>query len=306
MEKEGCLIDAVHIPRAIAAEGRWSSPARFWKTLRFLEEQLSDRQRHHLEGRMRTFLIVALVAIVFARSVNATPGTAAGAFVFGVGAAVGCDHLVRSYMEDTPESDEPWYLVWYHVGTEDVAGFAAGSACAIPAGAIGAVVGFAVEAAVISTVPVIGASTAIGASGLAVTGARTLAAARAAGTRVTEAATRRAAPHVQAAEQWLGKIKFGPVAASTPLRTKFMEPLYAKQKGMDAVCRKIPLPPLYVGPWWDRRLNPAIHVDHKKPRAKGGSDSEGNLQLTAAEFNLKKGALTGNELRAAKRSFCPA
>ena len=92
---------------------------------------------------MRISLIVALVAILFARSANATPGATAGAFVFGVSAAVGCDHLVRAYMEDTPESDEPWYLVWYHVGTEDVAGFAVGTACAIPAGAVGAVVGLA-------------------------------------------------------------------------------------------------------------------------------------------------------------------
>ena len=107
---------------------------------------------------MRISLIVALVAILFARSANATPGATAGAFVFGVGAAVGCDHLVRSYMEDTPESDEPWYLVWYHVGTEDVAGFAAGTACAIPAGAFGTMVGLAVE------VTVIGASATIGAS----------------------------------------------------------------------------------------------------------------------------------------------
>ena len=255
---------------------------------------------------MRISLIVALVAILFARSASATPGATAGVFVFGVSAAVGCDHLVRSYMEDTPESDEPWYLVWYHVGTEDVAGFAVGTACAIPAGAVGAVVGLAVEVTVIGAVPVIGASAAIGTSGIAVTGARALAAARAAGVRFIEPATRRTTPHVKAAEQWLGTIKFGPVAPASPLRTQYMEKLYAKQKGMDAVCKKVPLPPLYVGRWWKRQLNPAIHVDHKNPRAKGGSDSEGNLQLTAAEFNLKKGALTGNELRSAKWSFCPA
>ena len=111
---------------------------------------------------MRISLIVALVAILFARSANATPGATAGAFVFGVSAAVGGDHLVRSYMEDTPESDEPWYLVWYHVGTEDVAGFAVGAVGAIPAGAVGAVIGLAVEVTVIGAVPVIGASAAIG------------------------------------------------------------------------------------------------------------------------------------------------
>ena len=30
-----------------------------------------------------------------------------------------------------------------------------------------------------------------------------------------------------------------------------------------------------------------------------------NLQLTASEFNWKKGVLTGYELRSAKRRFCP-
>ena len=130
---------------------------------------------------MRTFLIVVLVAMGFARDANATLGTTTGALAFGGAAAIGCDHLVRSYMEDTPESAEPWYYVWYHVGTEDIAGFAAGTACAIPAGAIGAVVGFAVEAAVIGTVTVIGTSTVIATSGVAVTGARALAGARAAG-----------------------------------------------------------------------------------------------------------------------------
>ena len=123
---------------------------------------------------MRISLIVALVAILFARSANATPGATAGAFVFGVSAAVG----------------------------------------------------LAVEVTVIGAVPVIGASDAIGTSRIAVR--------------------------------------------------------------------------------WKRQLNPAIHVDHRNPRAKGGSDSEENLQLTAAEFNLKKGALTDNELRSAKWSFCPA
>ena len=255
---------------------------------------------------MKIPLIVALVAIVFVRSANATPGTAIGAGVLGGGAAIICDHFVRSYMEDTPESDEPWYLVWYHVGTEDVAGLAAGTACAIPAGAIGAVVGFAVEATVIGTVTVVGASTAIDTFGAAV-GAGVAAGARA-GARVIGPVARRAVSHAQdagqSAKQLWGRIKFGPVAASTPLRTKFMEPLYAKQKGMDSLC-KVPLPPLYAGPWWDRRLNPAIHVDHRIPKAKGGKDVFSNLQLTAAEFNLKKGTRTGTELRAAKRSFCP-
>ena len=76
---------------------------------------------------MKKSLIGALVALALVPGANATPGTATGAIVFGVGASIACDHLVRSYMEVTPESDESWYLVWQHVGMEDLAGFAAGT-----------------------------------------------------------------------------------------------------------------------------------------------------------------------------------
>ena len=109
---------------------------------------------------------------------------------------------------------------------------------------------------------------------------------------------------MQPARQWYGQVKFGPLAPSTKLRTQHMEHLYAKQKGMDALC-KVPLPSLYVGPPWKRRLNPEIHIDHRLPKAKGGTDDRSNLQLTFSEYNQKKGVLTGYELRSAKRRFCP-
>ena len=81
---------------------------------------------------LKTALVGILAALVLLPRANATPGAAVGAIVFGTGAAIICDHVVRSYMEATPDSDEAWYLVWHHVGPEDVAGFAAGTACAIP------------------------------------------------------------------------------------------------------------------------------------------------------------------------------
>ena len=248
---------------------------------------------------MKKSLIGALVALALISGANATPGTATGAIVFGVGASIACDHLVRSYMEVTPESDESWYLVWHHVGMEDLAGFAAGTACAIPSALAGAAVGLVVETTVVgASVPAVGA----GAVVLAGKGLHL-------GTRVLAPPAKRAARHVQAAvqpaRQWLGQIKFGPkVPSSNPLREKYMEHLYVKQKGMDSLC-KVPLPPLYVGPLWSRRLNPDIHVDHRIPKAKGGTNVPSNLQLTASEFNWKKGVLTGYELRSAKRRFCP-
>ena len=247
---------------------------------------------------MKKSLIGALVALALVPGANATPGTATGAIVFGVGASIACDHLVRSYMEVTPESDESWYLVWHHVGMEDLAGFAAGTACAMPSAVAGAAVGLVVETTVV------GASvTAVGAGAVVLAGKGLHL-----GTRVLTPPAKRAVRHAQAAvqpaRQWLGQIKFGPgVPPSSPLR-KYMEHLYVKQKGMDALC-KVPLPPLYVGPLWSRRLNPDIHVDHRIPKAKGGTDTLSNLQLTASEFNWKKGVLTGYELRSAKRRFCP-
>ena len=109
---------------------------------------------------------------------------------------------------------------------------------------------------------------------------------------------------VQPIGQWLGKTKVGPVKRSTPLRMLHMEHLYNKQEGMDAIC-KVPVPSLYVGPIWSRRFNPAIEIDHRIPRAKGGSDQIANLQLTHRGFNRAKRDLTGYDLRQAKRHFCP-
>ena len=247
---------------------------------------------------LKTALVGILAALVLLPRANATPGATVGAIVFGTGAAIICDHVVRSYMEATPDSDEAWYLVWHHVGPEDVAGFAAGTACAIPAAAAGAAVGLAVE-----TTAVGASATAVGAGAVIVVGKGLQVA-----TRALAPPAKRALGHVgnvmQPARQWYGQVKFGPLAPSTKLRTQHMEHLYAKQKGMDALC-KVPLPSLYVGPPWKRRLNPEIHIDHRLPKAKGGTDDRSNLQLTFSEYNQKKGVLTGYELRSAKRRFCP-
>ena len=247
---------------------------------------------------LKTALVGILAALVLLPKANAAPGTAAGAIVGGTGAAIFCDHVVRSYMEATPESDEAWYLVWHHMGPENVAGFAAGTVCAIPGAALGAAAGAAVDATVVG-VSVTAAGTVI----VSVVG------------KGLQVASRAAAPHAsralghaqkltQTAKQWYGQVKFGPVAPANKLRTQHMEYLYAKQKGMDALC-KVPLPPLYVGPPWKRRLNPAIEIDHKFPKTKGGTDARSNLQLTLREYNRKKGVLTGYQLRSAKQRFCP-
>ena len=244
---------------------------------------------------LKTSLVGILAALVLLPNANATPGTATGAIVFGTGAAIICDHVVRSYMDVTPESDEAWYLVWHHVGPEDVAGFAAGTTCAIPAAAAGAAVGLAVEATVV------GASATAAGTGVVIVVGKGL-------HRALAPPTKRAMSHVrnvvQSAKRWYGQVKFGPVASSSiKLRRQHMEFLYEKQKGLDALC-KVPLPPLYVGPLWKRKLNPKIHIDHRLPKARGGTDDLSNLQLTFSEFNLKKGTLTGYELRSAKRKFC--
>lgn len=232
--------------------------------------------------RMKILLIVALVAVVLARSANASPGTLMGAVAGSVAAGLLCDRLARIHIRSY--SDEAW--------VETSAGITAGTACGILGGAVGAAAGT-------------GAT--VGAAGLAV--ATVARAGGRAGVQAVGDSARHAAPYLkagaQSVKQGWGRFKVGPVApASNPLRA-YMPRLYDKQKGTDALC-KVPLPPLYVGPVWDRRLNPAIHVDHRIPKAKGGKDVLSNLQLTAAEFNLKKGTLTGNELRAAKPSFCPA
>lgn len=249
---------------------------------------------------MKSALLGIIAAIALVPNAKATPGAVTGAAFFATGASIACDHLVRSYMEPTPESDAPWYLVWRHVGPEDIAGVGAGIACAIPAGAVGFAAGLAVDGLIISA-----SATAAGAGAIVVVSKGVQLA-----SRVVAVPAKRAAARVRTAtrrvEHWWGQVKVGSAAPSlNPLRTKYMEHLYAKQKGRDALC-KIRLPALYVGPFWARRLNPAIHVDHRIPKAKGGTDVLSNLQLTAAEFNRKKGVLTGYELRSAKRRFCPS
>ena len=248
---------------------------------------------------MKSALLGVIAAIVLVPNAKAAPGALAGAALGATVASIACDSLVRSYMEPTPESDAPWYFVWHHVGTEDIAGIGAGVACAIPGGAVGFLVGLGVDGLIVGA-----SATAAGAGAIAAAGKGVQLVSRVAAAPAKHVAAR-VRTATQRAEQWWGKIRIGSAAPSlNPLRTKHMEHLYAKQKGIDALC-KVRLPQLYVGPLWARRLNPAIHIDHRLPKAKGGTDALSNLQLTAAKFNLKKGVLTGYELRSAKRRFCP-
>lgn len=251
---------------------------------------------------MKGVIVGVLAALVLLPNANATPGATVGAIGGGTAAAIICDHVVRSYMETTPESDEAWYLVWHHVGLEDVAGFAAGTVCAIPGAALGAAAGAAVDATVVGS-----SVTAAGTALVIVVGKGLQAASRTAVPQASGAlghVRKFARKSAQRARQRYGQVKFGSVASSNYLHNKYMAYLYDRQKGMDALC-KVPLPPLYVGPPWKRRFNPDIHIDHKFPRAKGGTDDPSNLQLTHKTFNLKKGALTGDALLSAQRRFCP-
>ena len=247
----------------------------------------------------RPFLL-ALTALLLSYNVNATPGATAGAIVFGTGAAIICDELVRSYMDTTPESDEAWYLVWHHVGTEDVAGFAAGTACAIPAAAAGAAVGLAIETAVVGV-----SVTAAGAGTVVIVGKGLHLAGRALAPGATRHAVRYTKTARRYANRWLGQLKIGPVAPPSIPRRWHLPELYSKQRGMDGVCTRVPLPPLYVGPLWNRRFNRDVEVDHRVPTAKGGPDVFYNFQATHEWFNKKKGVLIGYELRRAKQRFCP-
>ena len=246
---------------------------------------------------MRKALFGVLATLALLPNANATPGATTGAIVFGTGAAIVCDQLVRSYMEPAPESDEPWYLVWRHVGMEDLVGLAAGTACAVPAAAAGAAVGIVVEGTLVA-----GSATALGTGAIIATGKGIHLAGRA-----LASTPGRAAGYVETAAQKVwgrqGQFKIGRVARLSGLREHIPD-LYRKQRGMDGVCRNIPLPPLYVGPWWNRRLNPDIEVDHRHPKAKGGTNDVSNLQATHKEFNRRKGARIGKDLERAKRRFC--
>ena len=103
------------------------------------------------------------------------------------------------------------------------------------------------------------------------------------------------------ANQKWGSISFGHVAASGWRR--YMPELYRKQKGRDALCDK-PLPALFAGYLWQRKLNPLIEVDHIIPRSKEGHDTISNLQLTHQKYNRAKGNETGFALRQASDHFC--
>ncbi|MDE0704942.1 MAG: HNH endonuclease signature motif containing protein [Rhodospirillaceae bacterium] len=243
----------------------------------------------------RAFLAI-LAVLVWLPNAKATPVTAIGAIVVGSGAAIACDHIVRSNMEASPESDEPWYRIWHHVGPEDIAGFAAGTACAIPGAAVGGAIGLGLEATLVGAYALGAGAVLAAGKGLHL------------GYRAVALPARRA--FVQASNfhrsvrQWYGKVRLGAVAPASKLRREYMERLYTKQKGMDALC-KVRLPPLYVGPIWNRRLNPDIEIDHRIPRAKGGTDHLSNLQLTHRSYNRAKSDLTGRELRRAMTRFCP-
>ncbi|MCE2519903.1 MAG: HNH endonuclease [Alphaproteobacteria bacterium] len=248
---------------------------------------------------MKRALLGILAAVVWFPNANASPGTITGAIVFGTGAAIACDHIVRSNMDASPPSDKPWYRFWNHVGPEDLTGVAAGTACAIPGAAAGAAIGLGVE------VTVIGASASAVGAGAAFAAGRGLHLGYRALALPAKRAWGRVSNAPESVRQWYGQVRLGAVAPSTNLRMGYMERLYAKQKGMDALCR-VPLPPLYVGPLWNRRLNPDIEIDHRVPRAKGGTDHLSNLQLTHRSYNRAKRDLTGSELRRAMTRFCPA
>lgn len=245
----------------------------------------------------RAFLAI-LALLVWLPNAKATPGTAIGAIVGGSGAAIACDHIVRSNMEASPESDEPWYRFWHHVGPEDLAGFAAGTVCAIPGAALGAAIGLGAEATLVG-----GSAYALGAIGVLAVGKGLHLGYRALALPARRALARASNVH-RSVRRWYGQIRLGAVAPASKLRREYMERLYAKQKGMDALCN-VSLPPLYVGPLWNPRLNPDIEIDHRIPRAKGGTDRPSNLQLTHRSYNRAKSDLTGRELRRAMTRFCP-
>lgn len=159
----------------------------------------------------RAFLAI-LAVLAWLPNAKATPGTAIGAIVVGSGAAIACDHIVRSNMEASPESDEPWYRIWHHVGPEDIAGFAAGTACAIPGAAVGGAIGLGLEALL------------VGASAYALGAGAVLAAGKGLhlGYRTVALPARRA--FVQASNvrrsvrQWYGQDRLGAVAPASKLR----------------------------------------------------------------------------------------
>ena len=225
-------------------------------------------------------------------------GPTIGAVVGGGISAIVCDNLVRSFMGETTESDGPQFILWEYVDKEDLAGYTAGAACAVPGAILGGVAGAAVELAVAPTLAAATASKvgAVGAGMAVAFGRGAHGAWQVVRISVGKAAT--------LTRQWWGKREFGYVAPSFRLRDKHMATLYRKQGGKDGICGD-PLPNLYVGPLWSRRLNPDIEVDHILPRSRGGTDNVTNLQLTHRKYNRYKGALVGEELLRAMGQFCP-
>ena len=157
--------------------------------------------------------LVGLLATLFLLpKANATPGATAGAIAGGTAGAIICDHVVRSYMEATPESDEEWYLVWHHVGPEDLAGFAAGTVCAIPGAALGAAAGAAAEATVVGV-----SVTAAGTVVVIVVGKGLQVASRAAGpTRQTRVGARWEAHATREAVVRTGQVRSGGTVDQAP------------------------------------------------------------------------------------------
>ncbi len=241
-----------------------------------------------------------LATFMFGSGANAGSGVGPtiGAVVGGTISAIACDDLARSYIGETTESDGPQFLFWKYVDKEDLVGYTAGAACAVPGAILGGAVGTVIELAVAPTL----AAAAVSKVGAAGTG-MALAVGRGAhgAWQVARISVGKAGVLTR---QWWGKHEFGQVAPSSTLRDKYMAALYKKQGGIDGICGN-PLPNLYVGPPWNRRLNIDIEVDHIIPRANGGTDDLANLQLTHRKYNRSKGALVGKELLRAMGQFCP-
>ena len=254
--------------------------------------------------QIRNLFAVLVLLALLTPAANSQAITFLGAIAAGSAGAILCEGLVTSHMEETPESDEPWYLIHHHVGPEDIASFTAGTLCAIPAAAVGGAIGAMVEGSTVATV-----TTAKGVKHLYK---------RSPAPKYVEVATETSKDLFSKARksiakttsawtistpQYFGKYKGWKTATPSHLR-KHMPQLYNRQNGRDALC-DVPLPSLYIGPLWNRRLNPAIEVDHALPRAWGGSNDLSNLQLTRKEYNRAKGTRAGIFLENAKKQFCP-
>ena len=250
----------------------------------------------------------------FTQTANSAPFTAIGAITAGAAAAIYCEGLVADHMAETPESDEPWYLIQYHVGVEDITGFVAGTVCAIPASVVGGAAGAMVDATALGTVTttatgVVIYTTAKGVKYLyKLTPApkyadKALKTSKVLGSKARKAIAETASAWTASARQYFGKFKGWKTATPAHLR-RHMPQLYSRQYGRDALC-DVPLPPLYVGPLWNRQLNRAIEVDHALPKVWGGTNDLSNLQLTHRDYNRAKGARVGISLENAKKQFCP-